>query len=80
VLSRNCPEYLEVYGAAGWGGYVGLGLNYRLSAAEQIGILQDADPAVFSLRRSISERTEVLRAQLPAQTLFICFDPLPLTL
>lgn len=77
VLSRNCPEYLEVYGAAGWGGYVGLGLNYRLSAAEQIGILQDADPAVFFFEAEYLERTEVLRAQLPAQTLFICFDPLP---
>jgi acyl-CoA synthetase (AMP-forming)/AMP-acid ligase II len=49
VLSRNCPEYLEVYGAASLGGFVGLGLNYRLSAAEQAGILADAQPAVHLL-------------------------------
>jgi acyl-CoA synthetase (AMP-forming)/AMP-acid ligase II len=76
VLSRNCPEYLEVYGAAGWGGYVGLGLNYRLSAPEQIGILQDADPAVFFFESEYLARTEELRVHLPASTLFICFDQL----
>jgi acyl-CoA synthetase (AMP-forming)/AMP-acid ligase II len=76
VLSRNCLEYLEVYGAAGWGGYVGLGLNYRLSAPEQIGILQDADPAVFFFESEYLERTEELRVHLPASTLFICFDQL----
>ena len=76
VLSRNCPEYLEVYGAAGCGGYVGLGLNYRLSAPEQIGILQDADPAVFFFESEYLARTEALRVHLPASTLFICFDQL----
>ena len=77
VLSRNCPEYLEVYGAAGLGGYVGLGLNYRLSATEQAAILQDAEPAVFIFEAEYLERVRELCAGLPAETLFVCFDRVP---
>lgn len=77
ILSRNCPEYLEVYGAAGLGGYIGLGLNYRLSAAEQAAILQDAEPAVVIFEAEYLERMEALRAGLPGDTLFICFDRQP---
>lgn len=75
ILSRNCPEYLEVYGAAGLGGFVALGLNYRLSAAEQQGILRDAEPAIFIFEWEYLERMRELRGALPAGTLFVCFDP-----
>ncbi|MDB5848054.1 MAG: hypothetical protein JWP29_1806, partial [Rhodoferax sp.] len=74
VLSRNCPEYLEVYGAAALGGFVGLGLNYRLSEAEQAGILADAQPAVFIFEAEYAERAKALRQQLPTGTHFICFE------
>jgi acyl-CoA synthetase (AMP-forming)/AMP-acid ligase II len=74
VLSRNCPEYLEVYGAAALGGFVGLGLNYRLSEAEQAGILADAQPAVFIFEAEYAERARALRQQLPTGTYFICFE------
>jgi acyl-CoA synthetase (AMP-forming)/AMP-acid ligase II len=77
VLSRNCPEYLEVYGAAGLGGYVGLGLNYRLSAPEQTTILQDAEPAVLMFEREYLGRVNELRGALPPGVLFVCFDPAP---
>jgi acyl-CoA synthetase (AMP-forming)/AMP-acid ligase II len=74
VLSRNCPEYLEVYGAAGLGGYVGLGLNYRLSALEQATILLDAEPAVLMFEREYLGRVNELRATLPTGVLLVCFD------
>ena len=74
VLSRNCPEYLEVYGAASLGGFIGLGLNYRLSAAEQAGILADAQPAVFIFESEYAQRAQELRKHLPADVHFICFD------
>ena len=77
VLSRNCPEYLEVYGAAGLGGYIGLGLNYRLSFDEQAAILQDAAPAILIFEGEYLDRVQALRAVLPAETLFICFDRAP---
>ena len=74
ILSRNCPEYLEVYGAAALGGFVGLGLNYRLSAAEQAGILADARPAVFIFEAEYAARARELRQHLPTDVHFICFD------
>lgn len=77
VLSRNCPEYLEVYGAAGLGGYIGLGLNYRLSLDEQAAILKDAEPAILVFEAEYIERVQALRAYLPADTLFVCFDRAP---
>ncbi|MFD0668945.1 long-chain-fatty-acid--CoA ligase [Ramlibacter sp. MAHUQ-53] len=77
VLSRNCPEYLEVYGAAGLGGYIGLGLNYRLSVDEQAAILKDAEPAVVVFEGEYLDRVQALRASLPGDTLFVCFDRAP---
>ena len=74
ILSRNCPQYLEVYGAAGLGGFIGVGLNYRLSAAEQAAILADARPCVFMFEAEYLDRVQQLRAQLPDNVLFVCFD------
>src|SRR5690606_22663618 len=64
VLSRNNPEYLEIYGAAGLGGFVALGLNYRLAEPEQLGILQDAEPTVLFYEEHYAERVASLRQQL----------------
>lgn len=77
VLSRNCPEYLEVYGAAGLGGYVGVGINYRLSTLEQAAILQDAQPAILMFEMEYIERVQELRQELPKDVLFACFDHQP---
>src|SRR5690606_26805723 len=71
VLSRNNPEYLEIYGAAGLGGYIALGLNYRLAEAEQGTILQDAEPAVLFFEDHYVERVAALRAQLPANVIYV---------
>lgn len=74
VLSRNCPQYLEVYGAAGLGGFVGLGINYRLSFQEQAAILRDAQPAIVTFEAEYLQRVDELRRELPGNTLFVCFD------
>jgi len=71
ILSRNLPEYLEIYGAAGWGGFMGLGLNYRLSAPEQLHILQDAAPAVLFYEAHYAQRVAELRPHLPADLLYV---------
>jgi acyl-CoA synthetase (AMP-forming)/AMP-acid ligase II len=74
VLSRNCPEYLEVYGAAGLGGQIAVGLNYRLSAKEQADILADAQPAILFFEAENATRADELRRALPADTRLVCFD------
>lgn len=75
VLSRNCPEYLEVYGAAALGGFVGTGINYRLGLAEQIQVVRDAEPAVLVFEPESLEAAAALREHLPASTHFICIGP-----
>ena len=74
VLSRNCPEYLEVYGAAGLGGHIAVGLNYRLSAKEQGDILADAHPAILFFEAEYTTRVDELRRSLPSNTRLVCFD------
>jgi acyl-CoA synthetase (AMP-forming)/AMP-acid ligase II len=54
VLSRNTPEYLEVYGAAGLGGFIGLGINYRLSDREQLAICKMPSRRFCSSKMSLS--------------------------
>ena len=65
VLSRNCPEYLEIYGAAALAGFIGAGINYRLSLAEQIDILKDVEPSVLVFEPEYAQNTEKIRAALP---------------
>jgi acyl-CoA synthetase (AMP-forming)/AMP-acid ligase II len=74
VLSRNCPEYLEVYGAAGLGGFIGVGVNYRLSLPEQADVMEDAAPSAVFFEAEYEARVDELRAKLPATTLYVAFD------
>ena len=71
VLSQNCPEYLEIFGAAGLGGFIGVGINYRLSAPEQADILRDCEPEVFIFDAAFAERAAELRTALPAGVLML---------
>lgn len=71
VLSRNNPEFVEVLGAAGLGGYIAMGLNYRLAEPEQVGILQDADPAVLFYEAHFADRITALRPHLSDQVTYV---------
>ena len=77
VLSQNCPEYLEIYGAAALGGFIGVGLNYRLSVAEQADILRDCQPAVFVFEATYTERAAELRSALPPGVRLLCIGETP---
>lgn len=74
ILSRNCVEYLEIYGAAAVGGLIGVGVNYRLSLPEQTVILQDADPAVVFFEDCYTDRVEGLRASLNPSVTYVCIS------
>lgn len=60
VLSQNCPEYLEAYGAADTAGYILCGVNYRLALPEQAEILADCEPAVLFYEAQYRERAAQL--------------------
>ena len=72
VLAQNCPEHVEVHGAAGLGGFIAVGLNYRLSAVEQADILRDCTPAALVFDSSYAERVAELRPALPPGTRLLC--------
>jgi acyl-CoA synthetase (AMP-forming)/AMP-acid ligase II len=61
VLSQNCPEYLEAFGAADIAGYILCGINYRLAAPEQALILADCEPAVLLYEPQYAERVAQLK-------------------
>ncbi len=61
VLSQNCPEYLEAYGAADTAGYIVCGVNYRLALPEQVEILSDCEPAVLFYDPQYAERVSKLK-------------------
>ena len=62
VLSQNCVEYLEAYGAADSAGYILCGINYRLALTEQAQILQDCEPAVLLYEPQYADRVAQLRS------------------
>ncbi|CAN7592986.1 class I adenylate-forming enzyme family protein [Variovorax paradoxus] len=72
ILSRNCIEYVEIYGAAATGGFIAVGLNYRLSASEQGEILEDATPRVLIYEEMFADRVRELSGKLPLDTLLVC--------
>ncbi|WP_017776265.1 AMP-binding protein [Paraburkholderia kururiensis] len=76
ILSQNRTEYLECYGAAELGGFVAVGVNYRLSAAEQLAVLGDCQPAVLVFEAQYRERVEAFRGMLP-DVRFVCLDDAP---
>ena len=47
ILSRNCAEYLEIYGACELGGFIVVPLNQRLTAAETNYIVGNTTPAAL---------------------------------
>lgn len=77
ILAQNCPEYVEIHGAAGLGGFVAAGVNYRLSAVEQAEILRDCEPSVFVFDSQHAPRAAELQAALPAGTLMLCIGDTP---
>jgi len=77
ILSQNCPEYVELHGAAAIGGFVAAGLNYRLSAREQSEILRDCEPSVFVFESQYAARAAELRPALPPQARLLCIGEPP---
>lgn len=76
ILCQNRTEYLECYGAAELGGYVAVGLNYRLSVQEQSTVLDDCKPSVLVFEAQYLERAQQFRADFPQLNL-ICIGEAP---
>jgi acyl-CoA synthetase (AMP-forming)/AMP-acid ligase II len=64
ILSRNRPEYLEVYGLSK-SGLIVVPLNWRLAAPELAKLLAHSEPEILFVDEAHRELAESLRAQLP---------------
>ncbi|WP_144637521.1 long-chain-fatty-acid--CoA ligase [Bordetella genomosp. 13] len=72
ILAQNCPEYLELYAAAGACGFIAVGVNYRLAQADQAAILRDCEPGLLVHDPEYAERVAALRPDLPARARVLC--------
>jgi len=75
ILAMNCVEYLEVYGAAEWAGFVLSTLNWRLAANELAWILADVQPRVMLFEAQYAALVDSLRARLPGIAYWVCIGP-----
>jgi acyl-CoA synthetase (AMP-forming)/AMP-acid ligase II len=71
-LGQNCPEIIEMYWAVSQCGFIGNGLNYRLSAPEQAQVLNDCRPSVWIFEAQYAERVAEICASLAQVPVLIC--------
>ncbi|MBV8063868.1 MAG: AMP-binding protein, partial [Nevskia sp.] len=72
VLAMNCPELLELYAAAQWGGCIINTVNFRLAAPEIAWILRDAAPRLLVFEAQYADLVNNLRAELPGIETYVC--------
>ena len=68
VLSRNCPEFIEVYFACAKTGFIFVPLNFRLAPAELAYQIDDSSPNLLFFDRSLSDIVKKSEAFVTAET------------
>ena len=71
ILSRNCAEYLEIYGACEVTGFIAAPVNHRLTASEITHIAGNAAPAAMFYAGEFTTVMDEARAALPGRILYI---------
>jgi long-chain acyl-CoA synthetase len=74
VVSFNCIEYSEVFGAAGKGGFIMAPLNARSSAKELEYLIQDCGTRVLFVDPDMVDIINSLRPNIPDVKHFISFE------
>lgn len=64
ILSRNCAEHLEIYGACEVAGFIAAPINYRLTALEIIEISNNAAPAFLFYAGEFADTVATARGAL----------------
>ena len=78
VYASNCPEYLDLFWAAGKIGFVLHNLNWRLTVHELTQIVADAEPVVLFYSDDWREQVEELRPTFTTIRHVVAFgEPLP---
>ena len=71
ILSRNCAEYLEIYGACELGGFIAAPVNYRLTASEINYIVDNTSPSILFYSAEFLSVVDEIRT---AGTLYVLID------
>ena len=71
ILSRNCAEYLEIYGACEVGGFIAAPVNYRLTASEIDYIVDNTRPSILFYGAEFLPVVDEIRT---AGTLYVQID------
>jgi long-chain acyl-CoA synthetase len=71
ILSWNCLEYLEVFGAAMKGGFVLAHYNPRQQAEELIHLINDSEPRILFIGLECVETIDKIHKQLPKTEIFL---------
>jgi acyl-CoA synthetase (AMP-forming)/AMP-acid ligase II len=74
ILSMNCLEYLDVYGAGEVAQFIVAPMNYRLAPPEIGYVLRDAAPRVLIFEQQYASVIDGLRSQLPGIAHYIVLD------
>jgi acyl-CoA synthetase (AMP-forming)/AMP-acid ligase II len=75
LLAMNGVEFLEVYGAAEWAGFVLNPINWRLAPGEIAWILGDVQPRMMVFEAPYADLVDGLRTQLPGMQHWVCIGP-----
>jgi acyl-CoA synthetase (AMP-forming)/AMP-acid ligase II len=71
ILSWNCLEYLEVFGAAMKGGFVLAHYNPRQQAEELVHLINDSEPRVLFIGPECVETVDTIHKQLPKTETYV---------
>jgi fatty-acyl-CoA synthase len=74
VLAMNCVEYLDVWFACGKLGAIMQTLNWRLTPAELIGLIDDATPRVLIYGSEFEAAVQALRTRNSSLRHFVALD------
>jgi len=74
ILSWNCLEYTEVFGAAMKGGYILAHFNPRLKEQELIHVINDSKASVVFIGPDLVEIADRIHSRLPHAKTLVAFD------
>jgi acyl-CoA synthetase (AMP-forming)/AMP-acid ligase II len=72
ILSMNNPEYMELFAAGDWAGYIVATVNFRLAAPEIEWLINDSSPRVLVFEAQYAELVDGLRGRLPSVEAYVC--------
>jgi acyl-CoA synthetase (AMP-forming)/AMP-acid ligase II len=72
ILSQNCMEFQEVYGAGEISGFITATVNWRLAIPEMVHIINDGAPKVLVFEAGYAQTVAAMKDQLSTVEIYVC--------